>query len=212
MTRPGGRHSGRRRVCRYCFSARNTVSFPQMRRMMTIPNILSIFRIVLIPFNIYLLLTVTDETFFVLIGVYAFTVSLDFLDGLLARKLAQESQLGAALDPIADKLLVLALLIALIIRAEFPIWLALLIILRDLLILAASFVIYKGKQVVKPSLLSGKITFAIFSILIFVYILDLHSEADLEYLKHFLTIISFCFLMWSFNDYLQVYLRERRSR
>jgi CDP-diacylglycerol--glycerol-3-phosphate 3-phosphatidyltransferase len=183
-----------------------------MRRIMTIPNILSIIRILLIPVNIWLLLTVTDETFFALIGVYVFTVFLDFLDGLLARKLSQESQLGAALDPIADKLLVLALLIALVVRADFPIWLAGLIILRDLLILAASAVIYRGKQVVKPSLLSGKITFAIFSTLIFVYIVNLHSEADLTYLKHFLTIISFSFLMWSFSDYLQVYLRERQGR
>lgn len=169
-------------------------------------------RLLMIPVIVLLMVNVNDDLFPYLLIVYIFTVSLDFLDGFIARRFSQESELGKIIDPLADKLLVLAILITLTIKFDFPIWLAIFVISRDILILWASVLIYKGKRIVKPSLVVGKFTFALLSLLIFVFIVDLHDKIDLFLIKHFLIVLSFSFLLWSWFTYLMVYLREKNEK
>jgi phosphatidylglycerophosphate synthase len=84
--------------------------------------------------------------------------------------------------------------------------------LRDILILWASILLYRGKHIVKPSLVVGKFTFALLSLLIFVFILDLHEKIDLVPVKQFLIALTFSFLVWSWIAYFLVYLREKNGR
>lgn len=183
-----------------------------MGKIFTLPNILSFVRLLMIPLIILLMLQVNDNRFPFLIAVYLATVSLDFLDGFIARKFGLESELGKIIDPLADKLLVLSILITLAVKFDFPIWLAAFIILRDVLILLASVLLYRGKHIVKPSLVVGKFTFALLSMLIFVFIVDLHEKIDLLLIKQFLIILSFSFLLWSWGAYFLVYLREKDGK
>lgn len=183
-----------------------------MGKILTLPNILSFMRFLMIPVIVLLMVNVNDGLFPYLLIVYIITVFLDFLDGFIARKFFQESELGKIIDPLADKFLVLAILITLTMKFDFPIWLAIFIILRDILILWASVLLYKGKRIVKPSLVIGKITFALLSLLIFVYIVDLHDKIDLLLIKHFLIVLSFSFLLWSWFAYFLVYLREKNEK
>ena len=179
---------------------------------MTLPNILSLMRLLMIPVIILLMVNVNDRLFPYLLIIYIFTVFLDFLDGYIARRFFQESEAGKILDPLADKFLVLSVLITLTLRFDFPIWLAIFIILRDILILWASVLLYKGKRIIKPSLVIGRFTFALLSLLIFVFIVDLHEKIDLFLIKHFLIVLSFAFLLWSWFAYLLVYLREKNGK
>jgi cardiolipin synthase len=183
-----------------------------MEKILTLPNILSLMRFLMIPVIVLLMVNVNDDLFPYLLMVYIITVFLDFLDGFIARKFFQESELGKIIDPLADKFLVLAILITLTIKFDFPIWLAIFIILRDILILWASVLLYKGKHIVKPSLVVGKFTFALLSLLIFVFIVDLHDKIDLLLFKHFLIVLSFSFLLWSWVAYFLVYLREKNEK
>ncbi len=180
--------------------------------MITAPNVISLLRLLLIPFLLLLVLHINDRLFPWMIFLYFFTVSLDFLDGFIARRYAQESEWGKILDPVADKILVLSLLLALTFKANFPVWLAVIIILRDLLILLASIVLYKGKRIISSSLVVGKVTFALLSLLIFIFLLDLHESIDLTILKKWLIILSFTFLVWSGIEYGKVFLREKHDR
>jgi len=96
-----------------------------------IPNILTVLRILIIPlFVIFLIRKMHGHALlvFVLAGVT------DGLDGLIARMLNQRSELGALLDPIADKLLLTAAYISLGILETIPGWLAVVVISRDVLI------------------------------------------------------------------------------
>ncbi|MCX6557918.1 MAG: CDP-alcohol phosphatidyltransferase family protein [Candidatus Aminicenantes bacterium] len=183
-----------------------------MKKTVTLPNILSLLRIFMVPLIILLMININDQVFPYLLVIYVFAVFLDFLDGFIARNFSQESDLGKIIDPLADKFLIFSVLLTLTIKFDFPLWLAALIVLRDILILWASFLLFKGKKIVKPSLLIGKFTFGLLSLLIFVYIVDLHEKIDLLLLKRTLIVLSFAFLLWSWFEYFLVYLREKNEQ
>jgi cardiolipin synthase len=97
----------------------------------TIPNLITIGRLLLVPFTIWLLISGQPALAFwafVLAGVS------DGVDGWIARQFNQRSQLGEYLDPVADKALLVSIYIAFAVTGDLPLWLAILIVSRDLLI------------------------------------------------------------------------------
>lgn len=86
----------------------------------------------------------------------------DWLDGFLARKLNQRSELGALLDPLADRLYIGATLIGLAIRAIIPWWVVVLIVLREVMLVAIWPIIRRSGRLALPVTLVGKAgTFAL---------------------------------------------------
>lgn len=97
----------------------------------TIPNALSALRLLGVPVFFWLIVgPENDGLALIILIVSSFT---DWLDGFLARKLNQFSRLGELLDPLADRLYVVAALAALCIRDLLPIWIVVALILRDAL-------------------------------------------------------------------------------
>jgi len=182
-----------------------------MGTWLNIPNILSGMRILTIPVIVLLIVHATPDNYPILILVVFFSILLDFFDGYLARKLSQETKLGQILDPIADKLMVSCIVVALIVKTDFPIWLGILIIGRDLLFLAAGAIIFKGKHVIATSILIGKVTFALLGALIMIYILDLYPYLELQILKRFIIVLTVSFLAWSWVEYYHIYKREKNA-
>jgi cardiolipin synthase (CMP-forming) len=104
----------------------------QTTRVVTIPNALSILRLAGVPLFLWLVLgPQADGLALVVLLVSGIT---DWLDGFLARRLNQASQLGQILDPVADRLYILAVVIGLAWRDIIPWWLAVLLPARDLLL------------------------------------------------------------------------------
>ncbi|MGD1873743.1 MAG: CDP-diacylglycerol--glycerol-3-phosphate 3-phosphatidyltransferase [Mastigocoleus sp.] len=101
---------------------------------MTIPNWITFSRLLGIPFILYTLHEPTDKTRWICLGIFLVAAGTDWLDGYLARKLNQVSEMGKFLDPLVDKLLVLAPLLALIELGEIPGWGVFLILARELAI------------------------------------------------------------------------------
>ena len=100
--------------------------------MWTLPNLLSMVRLAGVPVFLWLVLGPEwDGWALVLLMVSGFT---DWLDGYLARKLDQRSTLGEILDPVADRLYILAVVVGLALRDIIPWWMALLLPLRDALL------------------------------------------------------------------------------
>lgn len=98
-------------------------------RIATIPNALSFVRLLLVPLFLWLVLgPQQDEWALAVLMVSGVT---DYLDGKLARQLNQMSKIGAILDPVADRLFILAVVIGLSIRDIIPWWLAVILPLRD---------------------------------------------------------------------------------
>lgn len=101
---------------------------------MTIPNWITFSRLLGLPFLLYGLHNPTEKMRWICLAVFLVAAGTDWLDGYLARKLNQVSDLGKFLDPLVDKFLVLAPLLALIQLGQVPAWGVFLILARELAI------------------------------------------------------------------------------
>ena len=97
----------------------------------------------------------------------------DWLDGAVARRLGQVSRLGRILDPLADKLLVGSLGIALVYWRGFPLWLVVLQLFRDTAIVAVGLFLLRSRAVVLDASRAGKLATASMLLTIFSYLFDL---------------------------------------
>ncbi len=128
-------------------------------RVLTVPNLLSMLRLAGVPVFLYLLLVPggaawgADIWAIVVLAVGGIT---DWLDGKLARWLDQSSKLGALLDPAADRLYILATLLALVARDGLPIWWALTLIGRDVVLSAFLPVLHRAGHGPLPVHFLGK--------------------------------------------------------
>jgi cardiolipin synthase len=124
-----------------------------------IPNILTVIRILLIPLFVIFLLR---NLFSFALLVFSIAAISDALDGLFARYFNQHTELGAYLDPIADKLLLTSAFVSLAILKIVPGWLTVIVISRDILILlgVAIFAMTNINFEVKPSIVSKCTTVA----------------------------------------------------
>jgi len=108
--------------------------------ILTIPNLISAARIALIPVFVWLLLHEETET--IGLVVFVVVVATDWVDGAIARRTGQVTELGKILDPTADRLAIAAGLVALAVDGAFPWWAALLILVRDAVVLVIGAVVF----------------------------------------------------------------------
>ena len=123
---------------------------------MTVPNLITSIRIILAPiFIIYMI----NKQFQSAMVVFIICGVSDCLDGMVARIFNQKTRLGAFLDPLADKILLVSAFVALGIVGSLPAWLTVTVIARDIMILLGVFVLFLNhlKFKIKPFILS-KIT------------------------------------------------------
>ena len=137
----------------------NDMAPPVSTRIVTIPNILSLIRLLLIPVFFVLLLTGHLAWALLLIAVSAVT---DFVDGYVARHFNQITRLGQLLDPAADRLFILTTLIGLGLVGVLPWWFIAVIVARDVLLLVLGVVLANHRFGPLPVHHLGKMgTFAI---------------------------------------------------
>jgi len=103
--------------------------------MFTLPNLITIARILLIPVVAFFLLDYDYKLAFI---VFMIAAAGDWLDGFLARRLNQMSQLGAVLDPVADKMTMMTVALLQAAQGMLPVWLAVVIVLRDAIIVSGA--------------------------------------------------------------------------
>jgi cardiolipin synthase len=135
-------------------------------RIITLPNLLTVFRMALIPVFVSLLFY---QKFLLALGIFIVAGITDGLDGLLARRFHQQSPLGRILDPIADKMMLVTSFVVLSMRGVYPIpipkhlpipfWVTITVMSRDVFILvgAAAINMVTGFRAFQPSL-PGKVS------------------------------------------------------
>jgi cardiolipin synthase len=135
-------------------------------RIITLPNLLTIIRMALVPLFVSLLFY---QKFVLALAVFVFAGITDGLDGLLARRFHQQSPLGRILDPIADKMMLVTSFVVLSMRGVYPtplpkhlpipFWVTITVISRDVFILvgAAAINMVSGFRAFRPSFL-GKLS------------------------------------------------------
>ncbi len=126
---------------------------------MNAPNIISLARLLSVPIAVWLITTGAYGTAFWLFVAAGIS---DGVDGFLAKRLGQRTELGRYLDPLADKALLVGVYVVLGIQDELPSWLVILVVARDMLIVGCSALALMMSQSVKiePLLISKLNTFA----------------------------------------------------
>jgi cardiolipin synthase len=164
--------------------------------VLTVPNGLSVLRLLGVPLFLWLLLGPEADGWALL--VLAISGVTDWADGVLARRWNQTSRLGALLDPFADRLYILASLLGLVLRDVIPWWLAALIIGRDLVLLATLPVLRRRGLSALPVHYLGKA--ATFNLLYAFPLLLLGSHTGT--LSEIAKPIAWAFTIWGTGLYL----------
>lgn len=134
-------------------------------------NQLSLFRLSLVGPTVYYLLR--EDRSRKALALLALGMATDAVDGPIARRRGEVSNLGKVIDPIADKLTLDAVAVALSMRRGFPWWVTKLLLVRDAGIVAGSVLIFRRSTHVTPSIYSGKVTTAMLSAALLLYLLNI---------------------------------------
>jgi cardiolipin synthase len=168
-----------------------------------IPNFITLGRIMSVPVIFWLLVTGQNKAaFFVFVAA---GIS-DAVDGYLAKRFNWTTELGAYLDPLADKLLIVSIFIALGVRGELPLWLVLAVVSRDILIVAAVLLAWLLDQPVriKPLAISKANTLAQI-VLPATVLADLAFAMDLDTSRQVLVWITGALTLLSLAAYLRAW-------
>ena len=177
--------------------------------MKIVPNVISIFRICLVPVFIVIYFNDDRDTKFYAILVYALASLSDFLDGFLARKFKASSNLGKFLDPLGDKLMTITVMVCITISGLLPIWAVLIAGIKEILMAIGGFVVHKVAHVeIPPSNLLGKVsTVVFFLVCVTVMSVELPDVAVIIMIS-----AAICLALLTFASYIRTYALVMKSR
>jgi cardiolipin synthase (CMP-forming) len=165
-------------------------------RIFTVPNQLTFLRLIFLPLFV---IAIKYGNWRTALGILALAGVSDGLDGLLARGLNQKTPLGAYLDPIADKLLLSSSYFVLALKGKLQWWLTILVLGRDVLLLAACAVILitVGYRPFPPSIWGKATTFFEIFLVVVVLLAAVWSDRALGDLRYLLSYVVAAFVLLS---------------
>jgi cardiolipin synthase len=174
--------------------------------LLTIPNLLSLFRLMLIPVYVTIYLRATDAVdYAIAAGILAVSCLTDMIDGKIARHFNMISTIGKVLDPLADKATQFTLTICLAIRYPVLWHLALLFVIKEGFQLIAGLLTFRKGKMLTGALITGKICTCV----LFVSLILLVLMPNLDpWVINIITIVDGCFMFMSFVHYATVYYRQ----
>ena len=173
--------------------------------LFTIPNVLSLFRLLLIPVYVVLYLEAEKpEDYFLAAAILAVSCLTDLIDGKIARHFNMISNTGKILDPLADKATQFTLIICLMIRRQTPMlmFLAVLFVIKEAFQAIAGFMILRKGLILKGALFAGKISTTVLFISLIIMVLIPNIS---ELAMHIIIGVDIAFLLFSFGSYVRLY-------
>ena len=176
------------------------------KRRVSIPNIITLGRILLVPIIIWAIASNQMEIAFAIFVVAGVS---DAVDGFLAKRFNMASALGALLDPLADKALLVSIFVALGIWGAVPRWLVILVVSRDIMIVGAVIVSWLfNKPIPMKPLMVSKANTAVQIVLAAEVLAELTFSLDLATVRHGLVLLSGLLTVASAAAYLVSWLRH----
>lgn len=140
------------------------------KTFVTVPNLITMLRLIILPFILILLNKGYNIWAIVLIIFCGLT---DVLDGFFAKVLNQATAIGKVLDPVVDKIFYLTILVFLIFDRDFPLLAFIIIVALEFLILAGGYILILKYKIVPSSNVYGKIAVCLISFSVFLYIINI---------------------------------------
>ncbi len=176
----------------------------------TIPNLLSMFRLILIP--VYILIFIKAEEiwdYYIAAGILAVSCLTDLIDGKIARHFNMISNLGKILDPVADKATQFSLIVCLATKYRILWYLLLLFVIKEgFQLIAGGINLLKNRKMLKGAQLSGKICTAV--LFVSLILMVMFPNMDELYLFILFSVDIICMIV-AFLDYLITYIRRENK-
>ncbi|MBQ9166878.1 MAG: CDP-alcohol phosphatidyltransferase family protein [Oscillospiraceae bacterium] len=179
------------------------------KEIWSIPNLLSLFRLVLIPVYVIIYLNATETAHYcIAAGILAVSCLTDLIDGKIARHFNMITTVGKILDPVADKATQLTLIICLAIKHPVLWHLMVLFVIKESFQLIAGLINFKKGQMLTGALLPGKIctTVLFVSLIVLVLFPGLNENAI-----RIITVIDCVFMLVSFISYVITYIGRKNK-
>ena len=176
------------------------------KEILSIPNLLSLFRLALIPVYILIYLNATNASdYYLAAAILAVSCVTDLIDGKIARHFNMITTLGKILDPLADKATQFSLIVCLSVKHPVLLYLIGLFVLKEGFQLIAGSISLRKGIILKGALLTGKIcTTILFISLILLVMIPEISPSTVK----IITVIDMVFMIIAFGDYLLAYFRK----
>lgn len=174
------------------------------KELLTIPNLLSLFRFLLIPVYVAIYINASkSEDYILAASILAVSCLTDLIDGKIARHFNMISTVGKVLDPLADKATQFTLIVCLAVKHRIIRYMVCLFFVKEMFQLVAGLLNYKKGRMLRGALLTGKIctTVLFVSLIVMVLLPDLP-----ENIISIITLIDIAFLTLSFADYAATYI------
>lgn len=173
------------------------------KEIFTIPNMLSLFRLVLIPIYVAIYLNAENAAdYYIAAGILAVSCLTDLIDGKIARHFNMISSLGKFLDPLADKATQFTLIMCLVVKYSVLWYLVGIFVIKESFQLIAGGIILRKGKMLKGALYSGKIcTTILFVSLILMVMLPNLSEKTVN----IIALVDAVFMLIAFADYAIAY-------
>lgn len=179
------------------------------KEIFTIPNLLSMFRLLLIPVYMYIYLNATETHHYLIAGsILAVSCLTDMVDGMIARQFNMISQFGKLLDPIADKLTQFALILCLSLKNPPLVPVLILLIGKELFQLVVMVVFLRKGKVLPGALFLGKLCTTVLFITLVAMVLFPHISPEL--VKVF-AVVDFAFLVAALVQYIFAYFGKHKK-
>lgn len=167
-------------------------------RILTIPNAMSLFRLVLIPLIVWLY--AVRQQFIAAVGMLALSGVTDILDGFVARKFHMVSKIGKVLDPIADKLTQAALLVCIILERHYIAFLFVIMFIKEMIMIVCGLAVIKKTGEPYSAKWHGKLTTFLLDLTVVLHVLwrDIPEQLSIA-----LVILCAAVMLFSLIEYLK---------
>ena len=174
------------------------------KELLTIPNILSLFRLLLIPVYVIIYIKASKpEDYFLAAAILAVSCLTDLIDGKIARHFNMVSAVGKILDPLADKATQFTLIVCLAVKHYIIRYMVGLFFVKEMFQLVAGILSIRKGRMLRGALLTGKICTTVLFISLIIMILIPNLQ---ESVINTIALIDIAFLTLSFADYVSTYL------
>ncbi|MDQ6996044.1 MAG: CDP-alcohol phosphatidyltransferase family protein [Mariprofundus sp.] len=175
-------------------------------RILNIPNILTLARIIITPFIVYAIIKHQPALALILMGIAGIT---DMLDGAIARYFNQRSTVGAFMDPLADKLMLISTIVSLYFIEQLPAFLFLAVVFRDMIIMvgAIAYELVTHKLEMQPTI-SSKITTFLQIMLVLTVLSNLAWQWPGDWILQSMIWLTFALTCISGLQYMVVWMRK----
>ncbi len=173
---------------------------------MNIPNLLTIIRLLLIPGYVYYFFSTAENGIRIAIVIFVAAGLTDILDGYIARRYNLITRLGIVLDPLADKLMLLTVLISITIKNQIPFWIIVVVAVKETLLVLGAITLFNEHDIVVPANKFGKLSTIVFYIAILAVAFEIPYNQVILDIFVMVTIVA---LVVYVNNYVDIKRRHK---